>query len=265
MWYLCRKPLPEFIYSGFKRFERREHHVSRVFDESVLIFMMEGVLRFEEDGVLVELSEGEYYIQRAGLFQSGNAASERPSYLYLHFHATYSENEADGIPIRGRFNKSAIRALMEEYDRRYLAHESGFFALNGLMYELLAEIEHQVVPENTRTMIAKDIQRMISTECRSQLSLAQIAERYGYSEDYTIRLFKKEFGITPYQYLLKERLTLAEHLLLTTEKSVAEISREVGYNDFSTFYRDFRKRYGMSPTEKRAEGEQGGLYLHVMK
>ena len=253
MWYLCRKPLPEFVYSGFKRFERREHHVTRVFSESVLIFMMEGVLRFEEDGALVELSEGEYYIQRAGLFQSGNAESESPSYLFLHFHAFYSENEADGIPIRGRFNKSTIRNLIEEYNRRYLAHKSGFFAMNGLMYELLAEIEHHVVPENARAMIAKDIQRMISTEYRSQLSLAKIAERYGYSEDYTIRLFKKEVGMTPYQYLLRERLLQAECLLLTTEKSIAEISREVGYNDFSTFYRDFRKRYGVSPSEKRAE------------
>ena len=89
MWYLCRKPLPEFVYSGFKRFERREHHVTRVFDESVVIFMMEGVLRFEEDGAPVELCEGEYYVQRAGLFQSGKAASDCPSYLYLHIRASF--------------------------------------------------------------------------------------------------------------------------------------------------------------------------------
>ena len=100
---------------------------------------------------------------------------------------------------------------------------------------------------------------MISAEFRSPLSLAKIAERYGYSEDYTIRLFKNEFGITPYQYLLKKRLSEAEHLLITSVKSVEEISREVGYNDFSTFYRDFRKRFGMSPTEKRAKGVIGNL------
>ena len=259
MWYLCRKPLPEFAYCGYKRFEKNEHHITRVFDESVLIFMMDGVLRFEEDGKLIELGKGEYYIQRAGLFQSGKAASEQPSYYFLHLNATFSEDEIDGIPIRGSFSKSAIRTLMEEYNRRYLAHESGFFALNGLMYELLAEIEHSLVPENTRTLIAKDMQRMISAEFRSPLSLAKIAERYGYSEDYTIRLFKNEFGITPYQYLLKKRLSEAEHLLITSVKSVEEISREVGYNDFSTFYRDFRKRFGMSPTEKRAEGVIGNL------
>ena len=252
MYYLCRTPMPEFKTCGLKQFDADERHVTRVFKESVLILMLDGVLRFTENGETVELSRGEYYIQRAGLTQSGRVRCESPLYFFIHMNAAFSRNAEEGIPIRGKFSEAAIRGLMEEYDRRYLAHTNSFFAVNGLLYEILAELENNAPPENAKVRIARDIRRFIGSEYRSNISLSRIAARYGYSEDYTIRLFKSEYGITPYQYLIQKRLQEAEHLLLTTATSVEEISRTVGYNDFSTFYRDFRKRFGMSPSEKRA-------------
>ncbi len=258
MYYLCRKPLPEFVLCAMRHFEPGEHHVTRIFDKSVLILMLEGILRFEEGKEEIELYPGEYYIQRAGLFQNGRLPSERPVYFYLHMDASFSDKAADGIPVRGKFSQSAVKALVEEYERRFRSHEGSYFALNGLMYEIFAELENGTLPANTRTLIARDIKRFIASEYAGSLSLSRIAERYGYSEDYTIKLFKNEFGITPYQYLLQKRLAQAEHLLLSTSDPVEEISRKVGYNDFSTFYRDFRKKYGMSPSAKRAKTEAAG-------
>ncbi len=248
--------MPEFVVGGFKHFEENERHITRVCKESVLILMRGGVLRFEEDGELVELAAGDYYIQRAGRQQTGNAVSESPVYFFLHFHGAFSENERDGIPIRGRYSENALRSYVEEFDRRHRARESSYFAVNGLLYQILAELENAGTPENTRAMIARDIKRLIASEYAAPLSLARIAERYGYSEDYTIKLFKKAYGITPYQYLIKKRLEAAEYLLLSTSTSVEEISRRVGYNDFSTFYRDFRKRFGIAPSQKRASGRR---------
>ena len=248
---LCRKPLCEFKFFGVRQFEKEERHITRVFSESVLLLVTDGVLRFTEDARSVTVTAGEYYIQRAGLLQEGKRASDSPRYFYLHMNATFSDAEEDGLPIRGRFNESAIRALAEEYDRLYRSHEANFFALNALMFEILSELENNTVPEKKRTVIAKDIKRFIASEYRMPITLSDIAARYGYSEDYTIKLFKKEYGTTPYQYLIKKRLQEAEHLLLTTTVSVEEISRNVGYNDFSTFYRDFKKRFGMSPSERR--------------
>lgn len=255
MYYLSRKSLPSFSLCAMRRFEKGEHHITRQFDKSVLILMFEGVLRFEEDGEEIELTPGEYYIQRAGLFQAGRLPSDQPVYFFIHFDAEFSDDPDAGIPIRGNFSQSAVKAIAEEYERRFRSHESSFFALNALFYEILAVLENNTVPENTRTLIARDIKRFIASEYAGNLSLSRIAERYGYSGDYTIKLFKSEFGITPYQYLIKKRLAQAEHLLLTTSDSVEEISRKVGYNDFSTFYRDFRKKYGMSPSAKRAEAD----------
>ena len=251
MLYLRRDPLCQFKFFGYRQFEKGEHHITRVFGESVLILMIDGVMRFEEDGRGVTLTAGEYYIQRQGLFQSGKRASDTPKYFFLHMNAAFSEKEEDGIPIRGKFNETAIRSLAEEYERLYRSREANFFAQNALMYQILSELENNTVPEKKRTVIAKDIKRYIASAFRAPISLSEIAARYGYSEDYTIKLFKKEYGTTPYQYLIKKRLQEAEHLLMTMTVSVEEISRNVGYNDFSTFYRDFKKRFGMSPSEVR--------------
>ena len=253
MKYLCRRPLAEFRYFGYKKFEKGERHITRVFKESVLLMVVDGVLRFEEDGRPVTVTAGEYYIQRQGVLQSGKRASDEPEYFFFHMYADFSCKEEDGIPIRGKLDTNVIRSFAEEYERLYRSHEANFFMQNALMMQLLSELENSTVPEKKRTVIAKDIKRYLASAFRSPISLSDIAQRYGYSEDYTIKLFKKEYGTTPYQYLIKKRLQEAERLLVTTTVAVEEISRSVGYNDFSTFYRDFKKRFGMSPSEVRAK------------
>lgn len=251
MYYLKREPLPVFSLCAMKVFEPAERHIQRVFDKSVLILMLDGILRFEEDGVPVELQGGEYYIQRAGLLQTGERPSESARYLFLHFSGSFSENPKDGIPVRGTCAPGAVQSAAREFERLYRIHDGSFFARNALMFQVFADLEHNASVDSGRAHIARDIRRFIAAEFSTPLSLSKIAARYGYSEDYTIRLFKKEFGITPYRYLVEMRLSQAERLLRSTERSVEAISREVGYNDFSTFYRDFRKRYGCSPSELR--------------
>ena len=170
-------------------------------------------------------------------------------------NAVFSDNESDGIPIRGRFNEGAILALAEEYERLYRSRTANFFAQSALMFEILAELENGTLPEKKRTVIAKDMKRFMASEYHTAISLSDLAARYGYSEDYTIKLFKREYGITPYQYLIKKRLQEAERLLMNSTASVEDISRNVGYNDFSTFYRDFKKRFGVSPSAYRHRAE----------
>lgn len=251
MFYMKRDPLPVFSLYGVRQFEEGEHHIHRLFDKSVLVLMLEGILRFEEDGEEVELTAGEYYIQRAGRMQTGYRISESPQYLFIHFSGFFSEDPADGLPIRGRCSTGTVRMAMEEYERHYRTHNSSFFSLNAVMFTIFADLEHGVSPDDSRSLIARDIKHYIAAEFATPLSLARIAARYGYSEDYTIRLFREHYGITPYQYMLKKRLNRAEQLLRESTKSVESISREVGYNDFSTFYRDFKKKYGVAPSELR--------------
>lgn len=75
--------LPAYRFSSFRHFEKGEKHMYRVFREDVLLLVMDGVLRFHEDGVPVEVGRGEFYIQKHGLEQDG-VEPERCSALFFY-------------------------------------------------------------------------------------------------------------------------------------------------------------------------------------
>ena len=64
-------------------------------------------------------------------------------------------------------------------------------------------------------------------------------------------LFKQETGITPAQYLKDIRLTKAEKMLRTTFFSIKQILKQVGIASNAHFVRDFRRKYGTTPTAYR--------------
>ncbi len=83
------------------------------------------------------------------------------------------------------------------------------------------------------------------------LTLAQLADRVSLSRFYFTRIFAKETGQTPYQYLYSTRLSYARYLLKTSGTSTKEIAFRCGFSSESSFCSAFRKKEGMSPGEYR--------------
>lgn len=71
------------------------------------------------------------------------------------------------------------------------------------------------------------------------------------SPDYCVKLFRREYGTTPYDYQLGEKLRIARRLLGDTKMPVAEIAASLGYDDPKYFSGLFRQKCGMSPREYR--------------
>ncbi|MBQ3443004.1 MAG: helix-turn-helix transcriptional regulator [Selenomonadaceae bacterium] len=63
--------------------------------------------------------------------------------------------------------------------------------------------------------------------------------------------FKKIFGISPGQYLIRLKIGLGQKLLITTDKSITEISMSLGYDNISHFNNQFKKFVGASPQNYR--------------
>ncbi|MFW5798997.1 MAG: AraC family transcriptional regulator [Planctomycetota bacterium] len=83
------------------------------------------------------------------------------------------------------------------------------------------------------------------------MAVGDLAARFGYSEGYFHRQFRQRTGQTPAAFITERRLRRATRLLRQSSMTVAEVAREVGYDDPLYFSRAFRKRYGMSPTAFR--------------
>ena len=82
-------------------------------------------------------------------------------------------------------------------------------------------------------------------------TLGDMAEPVNLSPPYFCYLFKSITGVPPAKYLKSLRMQQAATLLTTTFLSVKEVVRRVGLSDDSHFVRDFKRHYGMTPSEYR--------------
>lgn len=90
----------------------------------------------------------------------------------------------------------------------------------------------------------------IKDNLTSNITVADLARAVGFSEGYLIRAFRQAMGLTPYQYIMRERVAAAEALMLAGDLPISNIAEMVGFPSGSAMSRAFRKYRGHSPTGK---------------
>ena len=86
------------------------------------------------------------------------------------------------------------------------------------------------------------------------LDIPMLAEIACCSPAHFIRAFRATYGETPHRYLQRRRVERAMFLLRTTDRSVTDISLDVGFASLGTFSRTFREIVGVTPSAHRAAG-----------
>ncbi len=77
--------------------------------------------------------------------------------------------------------------------------------------------------------------------------LEEAARVAGLSPYHFLRVFRRELGLTPHQFLVQARLRRAQELLRATDSPVTEVAYEVGFGDLSHFQHTFRRLVGVTP------------------
>jgi AraC family transcriptional regulator, exoenzyme S synthesis regulatory protein ExsA len=93
--------------------------------------------------------------------------------------------------------------------------------------------------------------KVISSNFQKPWKIEELAEIVNLSKSQFEELFRLEMQIPPLQFLKNLRFEKAKILLETTFLTIKEIGFSVGINDQSHFVRDFKKKYGLTPTEYR--------------
>ncbi|ASC70617.1 DNA-binding response regulator [Halomicronema hongdechloris C2206] len=93
----------------------------------------------------------------------------------------------------------------------------------------------------------------IDAHLGSAITLAELAELVDISQFHFGRLFKRSLGLSPYQYLLQQRVERAKTLLKRTDKPIVAIALECGFNSHSHLGRKFRQLTGMTPKAYRTQ------------
>jgi AraC-like DNA-binding protein len=102
------------------------------------------------------------------------------------------------------------------------------------------------IPVYIHLLRAKDL---IDREYAKQLDVPALARAAHASTAHFSRSFKRAFGETPHQYLLRRRIERAKELLRGRDMSVTEVSLEVGFLSLGSFSTAFRELVGAPPSE----------------
>lgn len=234
----------EYCYASLRYFRQKECHVSRICPEDVLVLVFAGILRFSENGIDYEVHPGEYFIQQKGGIQEGNVGSDAPKYLFVHFNSTWIESDA-ALPFRGNFDYNKQKKLMNDLDYLYY-HNAPYIGQAGVFYMLLSQLKSA-----SRFSNAIEISNYMERHLNQRISLETLCVEFHFSKNHIINLIKKEFRMTPIEYIHHLQIERAKYLLATTSRSLSDVAYESGFMQYSYFFRIFKVNTGYSPSDYR--------------
>ena len=239
--------LPVYCMSSYRSFDIGEYHITRVCAEDVIVIVLDGTLKFTENGVEKCVGKGEYYIQQSGIPQGASAPSESPSYYYVHAHLDIDECDPPYLPIRGTFDRAAVLPHIEKLEAAK-SNPNDVIGINAAFLNVLVSLSEG---SNTRNRTVLDIADYISAHASEHITLDHICKKYGYCKNYINMLFKRELGFTVHGYLTEKRILAVKGLLMTSNLSLEEIAAQTGFETYINLYKAFYKRVGVSPGEFR--------------
>ena len=149
--------------------------------------------------------------------------------------------------------QSKILRLIEEMQSdRFGRGAQISLCVNDLILCLNRTIYTRNVPrkKNEELDLYQQITEYIEEHLDENLSLDSLAEEFYVSKYHIAHVFKDRLGMSIHQYITKKRLALCKEAILG-KASITEIYQTYGFGDYSSFYRAFKKEYGISPKDYR--------------
>lgn len=239
------------------------YHIERTnFNSYLLLLMLSGSLSFQTrhshgiarpgQALLIDCNAPHQY-----------AAQGKCAFCFVHFDGSQSAEIYDEIVQQCgnlvRLQNSvrlqeAIGELMDvmRNDRRVKESQSSL-----MLYSILMELLESSGVGGAGMVGNKVVDyaiEYIQSHLTEKLTVETIAANAGYSASYFSQLFQQETGMSPYQFVVKNRVERAQQLLQTTRLSVQDIAFQTGFNSVANFCYAFKRITGITPHEHRRRG-----------
>lgn len=204
---------------------------------------------------------GQTYLLRPGEAHSYRADRSRPwKKIWINYTSGYLPAMLDAYGLESgvwTVNTREIFSEALEAARSASSHVDRCRAISDAVHDIVSAL--YAASNHTRPTVtdAHRIREELRLSLYGRLSLDDLAERLHISKSNLIRIFKRAYGMTPYEYLLGEKMEAAKALLASTHMSIGEIAERLCISDAHYFSTLFYRRVGMRPVEYRRKEWQG--------
>lgn len=255
-------PFKMFRFEGKNGHYYREKHWHR----SIEIFaVFEGNITFHLNEEKYLLSPGKFTIVNSNEIHSVD--SPEPNHTVVlqiplnTFQNYYTGEQFIRFTHEEREQDKEIMDLIWNMQRIYEEKETGYdmrvtSEYFRLLYFMVSQYRELYVTSDM-LKINKGLNRLseitsyIKEHYESELSLDQVAKKFGYSSAYLSRMFQKYAGINYKAFVQNVRVEKAHQVLLDSDCTISEIAFAHGFPNSKAMSRAFQKKYGIVPSEYR--------------
>lgn len=185
-----------------------------------------------------------------------NSSNEEAELFYIAFYMKKGHLASElGIDMVSNGGGGYRHRFVDINDTYLSGAPACFIRADALFYELVYQLISDKLSSDKRfetdMRIIKSVE-YININYYKKITVNDLCKISGYSVSHLRRLFMREYGVSPRQYITDRKIEMSKELLLEhSEKTVEEISELVGMCNTAYFCRTFKSSVGVSPKKFR--------------